>query len=90
MSPFVVKVIVAADYKRLLYTHREGVSIRELSKLSPVTGKVPVVRFDGEVVYDSTLILRHFDQVQPTPALVSEDATTAAVTTRFNEAVLSS
>jgi glutathione S-transferase len=78
VSPFVVKIIAAADYKRFSYTHREDVSIRELSKLSPVTGKIPVVVFDGEVVYDSTLILRRFDQVQPSPALLSEDATIAA------------
>jgi hypothetical protein len=48
VSPFVVKIIAAADYKRIAYTHREHVSIRELSKLNPVTGKVPVVLFDGE------------------------------------------
>lgn len=78
VSPFVVKVLAAADYKRLAYTHQEHVSIRELSKLNPGIGKVPVVRFEGEVVYDSMLILRRFDQVQPSPALVSEDATTAA------------
>lgn len=78
MSPFVVKVIAAADYKRLSYTHHEDVSIRELSRLNPATGKVPVAVFDGEVVFDSTSILRRFDEVQPTPALLSEDATIAA------------
>ena len=78
VSPFVVKVLAAADYKRLSYTHREHVSIRELGRLNPVTGKVPLVVLDGEVVFDSTLILRRFDQVQPTPALLSEDTTIAA------------
>ena len=46
----------AADYKGIWYTHREHVSLRQLSKLNPGTGKVPVVRSDGEVVFDSTLI----------------------------------
>lgn len=78
VSPFVVKVVAAADYKRLPYTHRENVSIRELSRLNPATGKVPIVVFDGEAVFDSTVILRRFDRVQPTPSLVSEDATIAA------------
>jgi glutathione S-transferase len=78
VSPFVVKIMAAADYKGLAYTHREDVSIRELAKLNPVTGKIPIVVFDREVVFDSTLILRRFDQVQPTPALLSEDATIAA------------
>jgi hypothetical protein len=30
--------------------------MRQLSKLNYGTGKVPVVCFDGEVVFDSTLI----------------------------------
>lgn len=53
-------------------------SIRELAKLNPVTGKVPVVRIDGESVFDSTLILRRFDELQPTPRLLSSDLVTAA------------
>jgi glutathione S-transferase len=78
VSPFVVKLLAAADYKGFAYTHTEQVSIRELAKLNPETGKVPVVRFDDETVYDSTLILRRFDQVQPTPPLFSEDPAVAA------------
>ena len=78
VSPFVVKVIAAADYKRLSYTHQEHVSIRELSKLNPATGKVPVVRVGGEIVYDSTLILRRLDQLQPAPTFVSDDVVIAA------------
>ena len=78
VSPFVVKVLAAADYKGISYTHAEHVSIRELKNLNPATGKVPVVRFGRETVYDSTLILRRFDQVQPTPPLLSEDAAIAA------------
>ena len=41
VSPFAVKIIAAADCKRLSHTHREDVSIRELSKLNPATGKMP-------------------------------------------------
>ncbi len=78
VSPFVVKILAEADYKGFLYTHTEQVSIRELGKLSPQTGKVPIVRFDGETTYDSTLILRRFDLVQPSPALFSEDPKVAA------------
>ena len=78
MSPFVVKILAAANYKRLSYTHTEQVSIRELKKYNPATRKVPIVLFDGEAVYDSTVILRRFDQVHPTAALLSEDAHIAA------------
>jgi glutathione S-transferase len=78
VSPFVVKLLAAADYKGFPYTHTEQVSIRELARLNPQTGKVPIVRFDGESTYDSTLILRRFDLVQPTPPLFSEDPKVAA------------
>ena len=78
ISPFVVKVLAAARYKKMDYTHQEQVSIRELSKLNPATGKVPVVCLNGEIVYDSTLILRRFDEVKPEPALVSVDSKIAA------------
>ncbi len=78
ISPFVVKVLAAANYKQLQYTHTEHVSIRELSKLNPYTGKVPVVRIDGEAIFDSTLILRQFDRIKAEPVLQSEDKEVAA------------
>jgi len=78
ISPFVVKVLAAADYKQLAYTHQDFVSTGELSQLNPGTGKIPIVISEGEVVYDSTLILRHFDQLQPSPALLSDDPAIAA------------
>lgn len=73
VSPFVVKVLAAADYKAFQYTHTEYVSIKELGKLNSTTGKVPVALFDGKPVYDSTLILRRFDQVHPEKPIVSND-----------------
>ena len=78
VSPFVIKLLAAAGYKGFPYSHTEHVSIRELAKLNPQTGKVPVARFDSEIAYDSTLILRRFDQVQPVPPLFSEDPAVAA------------
>ena len=78
VSPFVTKVVAAADYKRLPYTHQDYVSIRALAKLNPVTKKVPFVRIGGETVIDSTLILRRFDQLQSNPRLFCEDVAIAA------------
>jgi glutathione S-transferase len=78
LSPFVSKVTAAADYKKLSYTLNDDVSPQTLPKLNPVTRKMPVAHFDGEMVYDSTFILRRFDEIQPTPALLSEDATIAS------------
>lgn len=77
VSPFVVKTLAAADYKGLAYDHAEYVSIRELGQYNSTTGKVPVALFDGEAVYDSTLILRRFDEIHPDRPLVSSDPTVA-------------
>lgn len=78
VSPFAVKVLAAADYKRLTYTHHAKVSLREVYKISPTTGRIPVAFFDGEAVYDSTFILRRFEELVPTPALLSNDPKTTA------------
>jgi glutathione S-transferase len=78
VSPFVVKVLAAADYKRLNYTHQDYLSLSELSKLNPETRKVPFVLFDGALTYDSTVILERFDQLQQASALVSDDSVVAA------------
>lgn len=73
VSPFVIKLLAAADYKGLDYRHQEYVGIRELRTLNPITGKVPVARIDGEVLIDTSFIVRRFDEIQPTPALFSDD-----------------
>ncbi|MYE13386.1 MAG: glutathione S-transferase family protein [Gammaproteobacteria bacterium] len=78
VSPFVVKTLAAADYKGFAYDHDEYVSIRELGRYNATTGKVPVALFDGEAVYDSTLILRRFDEIHPDKPLVSSDPAVAA------------
>lgn len=73
VSPFVVKVLAAADYLNLQYTHYGHMSVSEVYKISPVTGRIPVVHFDGEAVFDSTIILRRFEQIQSEPELTSKD-----------------
>ena len=78
LSPFVSKVLAAADYKRFTYTFKEVLKPQDLKKINPATGKMPVLRVDGELVYDSTEILRRFDALEPRPALLAEDATIAA------------
>lgn len=78
VSPFVVKVLAAADYLDLSYTHHGNLSVAEVYKISPVTGRIPVAHFDGKAVYDSTLILRHFEKIRPSPELSSGDPQIAA------------
>ncbi|MEP0730939.1 MAG: glutathione S-transferase family protein [Parasphingorhabdus sp.] len=72
------KVKAAIAYKKLPFEHQEYVGISELRKLNPQTGKVPIVLFDNEVIFDSSLILRKLDIEKPSPPLISEDTALAA------------
>lgn len=78
VSPFVEKVAQALDYKGLSWQMRELKSPADLKKWNPVTGKMPTVEIDGEMVYDSTFILRRLEELQPDPSLFSEDPAAAA------------
>lgn len=77
-SPYVEKVIAALNYKGLDWTLHNMNSPGEMKRRSPITGKMPVVTLDGEAVFDSTLILRRLDAMQPQPPLWSADAVVAA------------
>ncbi|MEP3225611.1 MAG: glutathione S-transferase family protein [Parasphingorhabdus sp.] len=72
------KVKAAIAYKNLAFEHQEYVGISELRKLNPHTGKVPIVLFGDEVVFDSSLILRKLDIEKPSPPLISKDAAVSA------------
>jgi len=77
LSPFVQKVVSAAEYKKIDFELREP-SPRELGKLNPVTHKMPIAIFGDVMVYDSTFILREFEELAPEPPLLSSDAQVAA------------
>ena len=77
LSPFVEKVCSAAEYKKIQHTFQDLVNPRELTRINPVTGKMPVMRVDDETIYDSTFILRKLDELQPDPPLLSDDAPVA-------------
>ncbi|MDG1123579.1 MAG: glutathione S-transferase family protein [Pseudomonadales bacterium] len=78
ISPFVVKVLAAASYKGIDYEHQANLSVSDVYKVSPITGRIPVVSFDDEMVYDSTFILRRFDDLKPERPLLSKDSNIAA------------
>jgi glutathione S-transferase len=78
ISPFVDKVVSAARYKRIPFSLREPRSVGEIRKLNPVTAKMPVAFFGDELVYDSTFILRRFDELAPDPPLLASDPQIAA------------
>jgi glutathione S-transferase len=77
-APFVEKVILALGLKKLSYELREPQSPDDYRRLSPKTGKLPVLDIDGERVDDSTAILLWLDERFPEPPLLSPEPRTAA------------
>lgn len=78
LSPFVEKVVRGLQLKVVGFELVEPKSPTDLRKWNPQTGKMPVVDFDGEKVFDSTLILRRLDQLVPRPPLLADDPVAAA------------
>ena len=70
LSPFVEKVIRGVQRKALAWELIEPKSPADLGKWNPQTGKMPVVDFAGERLFDSTFILRRLDELVPNPPLV--------------------
>jgi glutathione S-transferase len=85
LSPFVEKAYRALRYKGLDFEWIDLGSPLELRKLNPVTSKMPVAFFDGERVYDSTLILRRAEELQAEPPYYAADAETAASQRRLED-----
>ncbi len=77
ISPFVEKVHRALRYKGIDY-EAMGLEPLTLRRVSPVTGKMPVLEIDGALHHDSTFILRELDRRQPDPPLYSPDPREAA------------
>jgi len=73
-SPFCTKVHRALSYKGLDYTPREVNSPGELKALNPARSKLPVLEYNGQLLLDSTTILRFLDQKHPDPPLYPADA----------------
>lgn len=70
ISPFCVKVQKVLELKGLPYRVEEYGGMRALSpKGLSVSGKLPVLDYDGERVSDSTAIARMLDARHPTPPL---------------------
>ena len=78
LSPFVEKVVRGLQLKGVGFELVEPKSPTDLRRWNPQTGKMPVVAFDGEKVFDSTFILRRLDQLVPKPPLLADDPVAAA------------
>lgn len=78
LSPFVEKVVRGLRYKKIDFQEVRPSSPFELRRWSP-TGKMPVMEWDGEKIYDSTFILRRIDELVPKPPLFAAEPRTAAL-----------
>ena len=75
LSPFVRKVMLAAEYKGLAYENIPtfpGDTAPEFRAISPL-GKIPVLEHDGFTVPDTSVICRYLERIAPTPAIYPED-----------------
>jgi len=84
LSPFVEKVARGLQLKRVPFTLVPPASPFDFNRWSPQTGKMPVLKIDGERTFDSTLILRRLDALVPAPPFFAEDPH-AAMRQRFVE-----
>lgn len=75
ISPFCDKVRRVLHYKGLSYSTREVkvVELNFLKRLAP-TGKVPILDYGNERLWDSTDICLSLETRHPSPALLPEDA----------------
>jgi glutathione S-transferase len=77
-SPFVEKVVAGLSIKGIPWKFQETATPGDMARCSPITRKMPAIRIGDETLYDSTLILRRLEWLQPTPALWSDDPQIAA------------
>ena len=75
--PYTEKCRRALMLKRLEFELREPSGPEDVRRWSPETGLLPVMTLDGELISDSTRILRRLDEIQPEPPLLSSDPVVA-------------
>ncbi|HEU4428681.1 MAG TPA: glutathione S-transferase family protein [Myxococcota bacterium] len=75
--PYTEKCRRALLLKRLEFELHEPSSAEDVRRWSPVTGLLPVMTVDGELISDSTHILLRLDRIRPEPPLVSPEPMTA-------------
>ncbi len=77
-APFTEKCRRALLYKGLAFDLHISTGPEDVKRWSPVTGLLPVMRVDDELVSDSTEILLRLEQLYPEPPLLSSVPIVAA------------
>jgi len=93
LCPYVQRAVIALAEKGVDFA-REYVDLANkpdwFTRISPL-GKVPLLKVDGEVIFESSVILEYLDETQPNP-LYPQDALTRAkhrAMIEFSSAILS-
>ena len=75
VSPFAAKVRRALHYKEIPFevVNYAAADAGKIRKTISASGKTPVLDDNGELVVDSTTILRYLDKKYPTPAIIPAD-----------------
>jgi len=76
-TPFTEKCRRALVFKRLPFDLHISTGPEDVKRWSPVTGLLPVMRVDDELVSDSTTILYRIEELKPDPPLLSPDPNVA-------------
>lgn len=77
-TPFTEKCRRALVFKGLDFELHFSLGPEDVRRWSPVTGLLPVLTVDGELVSDSTNILLRLEQLCPEPPLLAPDPSIAA------------
>jgi glutathione S-transferase len=77
-TPFTEKCRRALVFKGLDFELHLSSGPEDVRRWSPVTGLLPVMTVDGELVSDSTNILLRLEQIRAEPPLLSPDPSVAA------------
>jgi glutathione S-transferase len=77
LAPYTEKVRRALKLKQLDFELRAPSGPEDFKRWSPVTGLLPVLEVDGEIIPDSTAILFALDERFPETPLLSPDPRTA-------------
>src|SRR5262245_59695202 len=76
-TPFTEKCRRALVFKRLDFELHLSTGPDDVRRWSPVTGLLPVMTVDDELVSDSTNILLRLEQIRPEPPLLAADPVVA-------------
>lgn len=77
-SPYVEKVVAALQYKKIPWSIEMMKTPAAVKRLNPTTQKMPAIKLNGVMFYDSTFILRELEQFQSIPSLWPDTKLVAA------------